>query len=232
MNGRDDAMPGPKDEAVSRYLDRAQRVEPPADLKQNVLRAIEGRAPATKRWAWLEIWSAGFKRPALAMVYPFAVGAIAGIVGFVLLTGRVDLGAPGGAGGMSGAMIPTAPHAKATPVDAQSFELNGANIRLETARRGDQVETSVAIGGRRDVEVTLRFDPNRLAPITFRQDRPWDGKMEYGSGVIRLAQSGERRYEIVFAESGAGDAPIQVTMVVQGTTAEGVVHTAPAGRGA
>ncbi|MGE5176166.1 MAG: hypothetical protein ACM3JJ_07285 [Hyphomicrobiales bacterium] len=229
MNERDDVVPGPKDEAVAKLLDRAEMVDPPADLRDNVVRTIEARRPAKRRWAWLELFSAGFRRPTLGMVYPFAVGAIAGIVGFAVLSGKMDLGAPGGSGGMSGAMVPTAPHAKASPVDAQRFELNGANIRLETVRQGGQVEATVSVEGRRDADVTLRFDANRLAPISFRQDGPWDGTMECRAGVIRIVQSGQRRYGIVFQESGAGDAPIRVTMVVQGTTAEGVIHTAPAG---
>lgn len=232
MSECDDAAPGPKDDAVSSLLDKAAMVEAPPDLRDNVLRAIEGRRPVGTRWGWLEFFGAGFKRPAFGMVYPFAVGAIAGIVGFAILTERVDLGTSGGPAGMSGAMVPTAPSAKAVPVDAQRYELNGANIRLETVRRGDQIGASIAVEGRRDVEVTLRFDPSRLAPVAFRQDRPWDGRMEYGPGLIRLVQSGERRYEIDFVESGAGDAPIQVTMISEGATAQGVVHTAPAGKGA
>lgn len=229
MNDRDDAAPGPRDEAVSRLLDRVPLVEPPAELRENVLRAIETRRPASKRRGWLEWFGEGFKRPILSMAYPFAVGAIAGVLGFALLTGKIDLGAPGGTDGMSGAMVPTAPRAKATPVDSQRYELNGANIRLETSRRGDQVEASITVEGRRDADVTLRFDPSRLAPVAFRQDKAWDGRMEVGPGVIRLAQAGERRYEVVFQGSGAGDAPIHVTMVVAGATAEGVLRTVPSG---
>ncbi|HEX7077717.1 MAG TPA: hypothetical protein VF363_04800 [Candidatus Eisenbacteria bacterium] len=233
MNERDDAVPSPKDEAVSRLLDRAEMVEPPADLRENVLHAIETRRPARPAWSWLGVFGAGFKqRPAFGMVYPFAVGAVAGVVAFALLSGRMDLRAPGGPDGMSGAMVPTAPHVAGSAVDDQRFELNGANVRFETVRQGDQVRAAITTRGDRDVELTLRFDPSRLRPVAFRQDRAWDGTMEYGQGRLRLVQSGERRYEIDFEGSGAGDAPIRVTMVVRGSTAEGEIHTGPSGPGA
>lgn len=215
-----------RDEAVSRSLDRMGMVEPPADLKSNVLRAIDARRPAPVRMGWIEGLRESFRRrPLLGAVYPFAAGAATAAIVFTLLSGgaRFDR-----TSALSGAMAPGASEDAGdvgARVDDQRYEVNGANVHLTAVRNGDDVRAGVEARSPGNVEITLRFDPRRLRPVTFHQDREWEGVLECGPGLIRIQQSGDVNVEFKFDDLGAGEAPIQVTIEADGGSVRGVLQT-------
>lgn len=223
----DEEFKDDRDEAVSRSLDRMGTVEPPADLKSNVLRAIDARRPAPVRMGWIEGLRESFRRrPLLGAVYPFAAGAATAAIVFTLLSG----GAHFDRTSMSGAMAPGGSDDAGdvgARVDDQRYEMNGANVHLTAVRSGDDVRAGVEARSPGDVEITLKFDPRRLRPVTFHQDREWEGKLECGQGWLRIQQRGDVKVEFRFDDLGAGDAPIEVTIEADGGTVRGVLQTNP-----
>ena len=223
----DEEFKDDRDESVSRSLDRMGMVEPPADLKSNVLRAIDARRPAPVRMGWIEGLRESFRRrPLLGAVYPFAAGAATAAIIFTLLSG----GARFDRTSMSGAMAPGGSDDAGdvgARVDDQRYEMNGANVHLTAVRSGDDVRAGVEARSPGDVEITLKFDPHRLRPVTFHQDREWEGKLECGQGWLRIRQRGDVQVEFRFDDLGAGDAPIEVTIEADGGTVRGVLQTNP-----
>jgi len=216
-----------RDEAVSRSLDRMGMVEPPADLKSNVLRAIDARRPAPVRMGWIEGLRESFRRrPLLGAVYPFAAGAAVAAIVLTLLSGggRFDRTSM-----LSGAMAPGSGDAGdvGARVDDQRYEVNRANVHLTAVRSGDDVRASVEARSPGDVAITLKFDPRRFRPVTFTQDREWEGSLECGPGWLKIQQRGDVNVQFRFDDLGAGDAPIQVTIEADGGSVRGVLQTNP-----
>jgi hypothetical protein len=228
----DDELPGIHDETISRFLDRIGMVGPPADLKDNVLRAIAARPPAPVRGRWLDSIRASFRRrPLLGALYPFAAGAAAAAVVFAILSGNPAARLRDRPGSLSGTMVPAPPGAAGRTIDEQRFELNGANVHLTAIRTSDVLKAVVDARSDLEVEIVLVFDPSRLRPIAFRQERPWAGRLEFGEGRLRIQRRGEVEYEFVFKALGAGEAPIQVIITADGGTVQGVLHTGSGGSG-
>jgi hypothetical protein len=218
-----------EDEAVARLLDGVQLEDPPHDLKENVLRAIEAR-PEPAREGWLESLRAGLRRSLSMPMAPLAAGAAVAVIALALLSGR--LGTRGiDTGSMEGVMAPLlSKQVEAT--DDQRFELNGANVRLQVARSRGQVFASVSTRTSGPVAITLQFDPSwlhveRLEPPAPRKGGGTPDGIDHGTNWVRIRQSGDGRARVVFRESGAGDAPIQVGIASGTTWIQGTLHTRP-----
>lgn len=224
----DEEIRDDRDEAVSRALDRMGMVEPPAELKKHVLRAIKARRPAPVRIGWIEGLRESFRRrPLLGTVYPFVAGAAAAAIVLTILSGGARFDRKGA---LLGAMAPSAsdvPGDVGARTDDQRYEVNGANVRLTALRNGDDVQAGVEARSSGEVEITLKFDPRRLKPVTFTQDREWQGVLESGPGLLRIRQQGDVNVMFRFEDSGAGDAPIEVTVEAGGGAVRGVLQTNP-----
>ena len=217
-----------KDEAVSRLLDQLPLEVPPEDLKDNVLRAI-GTRPEPARSGWFEALRAGVRGRWLAEAVPFAAGAaLASLVfavalgsGFWRGSGTTTVGgamAPfHGAGGGAGAGRKT---------DDQRFELGRANVRFEVFRSGDRALVSIHSDAADSVEITIQVPEggSRLERLTTVPSAP--GGVVYGPGRVRIRNSGRDQAEVgLVLESGAGDAPISITVQTLGGTVQGALHT-------
>lgn len=214
------------DEAVARILDRVELVDPPADLKQNVLRAI-GTRPEPARAGWFESLRAGLSRRFFAPLVPFAAGAVAATLVFAIASGgRLAVGT----GPLDGAMAPylgAGSQPAGTKVDDQRFELGRANVRFEVFRSGDRAALSVTTDAAEPVVITAQLAPGsaRMERIIALPAAP--GGLEYGEGWVRVRQSGQDRAEIALTiSSGAGDAPIRISIASSAGSIQGVLHAA------
>lgn len=222
------------DEAVARMLDRVTLEDPPADLRQNVLRAI-GTHPEPARPGWFDALRAEFRQRFFPGMIPFAAGAAAGVIVFALASGS---GLWRGTGSMpsDGAMAPlvggagsVAGGAAGARVDDQSFELGRANVRFEVFRSNDRAVVAVQANATDPVVVTVELPPGafrveRLVTVPSAQ-----GGVEYGPGWVRVRQSGRDRAEIgLVVGSGGGDAPIRVAIEASGGTVRGALRASAA----
>ena len=220
---RESERPDREDDAMARLLDRVKMEDPPKDLKENVLRAIAAR-PEPARVRWLESLRAGLRRRLQVQLVPFAAGAAVGVVALALLTSRVGTRETGG-GPMAGAMIPPASRSAATVVDDQSFELDGANVRLVVSRAGTQLVAAIETRGARDVAVTLRYAPRHLGVERVGQAASGGGQIAQAPGEVRIAHVSGGRADVVFRESGAGVAPIEVELRSGSAAVQGSLDT-------
>ena len=218
------------DEAVSRILDRAELEEAPADLRRNVLRAIESRPDpaAAPGPGWIEALRAGLAGPVgrwPALVAPFAAGLAVGVVAFAILQG----GWRGGAGAeVDGVMAPAsgAPAPARAKVDDQSFELGRANVRFEVFRSGDRGGVSVSADAAEPVVVTIQPAHGSARVERVLAIPSAAGSVEYGPGWVRFWLSGHDRAEVGLAMSpGATDAPAQIVVTSRGQSVQGSLHT-------
>jgi hypothetical protein len=224
----------PSDEAVARMLDRVTLEDPPADLRQNVLRAI-GTHSEPARQGWFESFRAEVRQRFFPRLIPFAAGAAAGVIVFALASGS---GLWRGTGSMptDGAMAPlvggsgsVAGGTAGAKVDDQSFELGRANVRFEVFRSNDRAVVAVQADAADPVLVTIQLPPGssrveRL--VTVPSSR---GGVEYGPSWVRMRQSGRDRAEIgLVVGAGAGNAPIHIAVEASGGTVRGALRASAA----
>lgn len=222
------------DEAVARMLDRVPLEDPPADLRQNVLRAI-GTRPQPARQGWFETFRAEMRERFFVRTIPFAAGAAAGMIIFALASGS---GLWRGTGSMpsDGAMAPlvggggsVAGGAAGPKVDDQRFELGRANVRFEVFRSKDRAVIAVQADAADPVLVTVEL-PHGASRVERLVTVPSSrGGVEYGPGWVRMRQSGRDRAEIgLVVDSGAGDAPIRIAVEAAGGTVRGALRASAA----
>lgn len=217
----------PADEAVSRLLDRVGMEEPPADLKDNVLRAI-GTRPEPARSGWLESLRAGIRRRLLPPLAPFAAGAVAGVLVFALAS---DGGRTGGGGApLEGVMAPLGGSpAERGPVDDQRFELGRANVRFEAYRpagAADRAVVAVTMDAVDPLVVTMVLAPgaSRVERLVAAPSGPASEGVDYGPHWVRIRHVGRGRVEIRLAIDGAANDPIAIAAESGGTSAQGALR--------
>ena len=218
----------PADEAVSRLLDRVGMEEPPADLKDNVLRAI-GTRPEPAPSGWFESLRAGIRRRLLPPLAPFAAGAVAGILVFALASDGRRIG--GGGAPLEGVMAPLGGSpAERGPVDDQRFELGRANVRFEAYRpagAADRAVVEVTMDAAADpLVVTMVLAPGwgRVERLVASPSGPASEGVDYGPQWVRIRHVGKGRVEIRLAVDGAGNDPIAIAAESGGTSAHGALR--------
>ena len=217
-------------QTVFGLLDRLEMVEPPPDLKPNVLRAIEPRAQSAKSGSGMlaRVKSTFQRRPRFRFAYPFALGAAVGALALALATGRFGPIGRDRDSDLSGSMLPRTSLTAGDVLDRAHLELDTAQMTTVTRAHQDGVAVQIGIQSAGEVDFGVRFDPARFAPVGFRQPESAPGHVDLREGAFWIHQRGSGRYELILKSLKDSGPPLQVVLRSGDRSVEGVLRTARA----
>jgi hypothetical protein len=193
-------------------------VDPPADLRPSVWRAIEAqqRAAATARRSggWREIVGGLFRAPAWRGALTFASGVGVGAAAIAIVAGHLVGGARIDSSDLSGAMMPRSAGHDGDIVDARTLEANGLTVSADTRRTSDGVVLRIAAsgGGADGAELVATFDGGALHPEALRWDPPSASDVAVGPNRIRIGLQGEGTVTVTLRSEDAHPAPLKLEL--------------------
>lgn len=197
---------------LERVFERLGRVPPavpaPPGLRAAVLGRIGSRA------------ARGTGRPvphrAFRFAIPFALGVVAGALGFAGWRGDPD--APGAA--VSGAMMPADPDA------AIHWHAGDLTATVTGRRRGVRQALRIVVSGPVDpgdeAAIELRYDPLRTRLVALRQSQADPGGIVASPGHVRLAPDRPTVFDLEVEHADAG-APITARLRAGGAAGSGAI---------
>lgn len=190
---------------LSHMLGATEAVDPPGELKTNVMDAVHARAGAlnpepqqqiadSRNEGWLTSLVRSFQSQGrFSYAYSFAAGLLVAVGAFALMndgirTGGLDTGA------ISGAM---APFESFVSVDRKPFDQAGIQGVAESKYASGQVLTEIQISSPGPVEIEIRFDAETMDLIGFEQGKAGMAAV-FEPGRLIFNHSGENNYSLIF----------------------------------
>jgi hypothetical protein len=209
-------------------LRQAPLEEPPANLKQNVLREIRLRtAAAPAREGWLGTIVSAFRvRPALRYAYSFAAGAALGVLAFAVISGNM-MNRPGiDLSPVTGTMMAPSEGVTYQRIASRDFKLREGHISAETLLAKDQLLARLTLEAPPGTDVILEFDPAAWGAIAVRQATAGNEVM-LGSGrlSIRMQRLGQSQYLLYLARRGPAGSPLRILIHSPDETVHGGLMT-------
>jgi hypothetical protein len=203
-------------------LNRTPLVDPPADLRENVLRRIRVLpTPATADAGWLSAARAAFaRRPALGIAFPFAAGVAIGVLALSAWTGHLGPGTPGTSLPVSGTMMSPDSASPAAGEHRREWRWGATRVVLEATRHGETTVARLECHEASGVEILLTFDPSTTSLAALRRTSPAGGAMSLEAGTLTLRLEGNTDDTIEFHQPAAAGVPIHVSIRTPGGTAE------------
>ncbi|MBI4364418.1 MAG: hypothetical protein HY568_03225 [Candidatus Latescibacteria bacterium] len=206
-------------------LNRVEMVDPPSDLRQNVLRSIRLReAPAQARPGWLATLLGAFQtRPALQYAYPFVAGAGVAIVAFALLTGNARMGPAKAENPFAGTMLPTSDLSDFRRADGREYRLPDGRVSVETLTSEHGLIAKVEAQGTVGTKIEIAYDPASLTAVALRQRHSGGNDLSIALGVfqIELNDRTENQYLLYLARTKPGGSPLRVNVTSGAETYQG-----------
>lgn len=190
---------------LAHMLGTVESVDPPDELKTNVMDAIHARRNALnpksdpqktehRKEGWPATLVQAFQNHRrLSYAYSFAAGVLVTVGAFALM----DDGLRSGGfetGGLTGAMAPVASFVS---VDKQTFDQAGIHGVVESKYSSGQVLTEIRIESPTPVDIEIRFDAEAMNLIGFEQGSVGMGAI-FEPGRVVLNHTGENRYSFIF----------------------------------
>ena len=190
-------------------LDQLGMEEPPASLKQNVLRAIRLGA-ASGRGSWLgslRSWIRGGP----ALIPAFAAGAALGVLGFAVLSGNLMTRPGTDTRAYTGMMAPL--EASYRSISSRDFKLPQGHVLAEALSGKDgfmiRLTSEAPIGS----DVSLSFEPDAWTALSVRQE-PAGNEVMLGMGrlSVRIQRSGQSQYLLYLVRRGPAGSPLRIAI--------------------
>jgi hypothetical protein len=209
-------------------LSRLEMEEPPASLKQGVLRAIRAsEAPSPVRGGWIRSIPALFRSPSgLRYGYSFAAGAALGVLAFALLSGNFMTRAGTNFRSFTGTMEPLSPEGVYRHIGSCVIKLSDGHVRAEALSGRDgllaRITTDTPVGS----NLIVFFDPGDWSVAALRQDPPGNEVM-LGTGrvSIRMQRLGQSQYLLYLARKGPAGSPLRIVVDSPGGSVQGELRT-------
>jgi len=200
--------------AVFAALDRLGTEEPPASLKQDVLRSIRlSESPAPARASWLGyVLNVIRGGTGLRQAYAFAAGAALGVLGFAILTGNLMTRPGTDTRPYTGMMAPLETLYRS--ISSRDFKLGGDGRVLAEALSGkDGLLVRLTADAPVGSDVALSFEPGDWTALSVRQE-PAGNEVMLGMGrlSIRMQQSGQSQYLLYLARRGPAGSPLRIAI--------------------
>ncbi len=209
-------------------LSRIEMEEPPASLKQGVLRAIRAKeADAAAKKGWLDAIVALVRgRTTFRYAYSFAAGAALGVLAFALLSGNLPARPGADSRSFSGTMAPFATDGVYQHISSRVFSLRDGRVLAEALSGSGGLLIRIAADAPLGSDVTLSFDPAAWSPTGVRQD-PAGNEVMLGTGrlSVRMQQSGQSQYLLYLARRGPAGSPLRIAVHSPADTIQGELET-------
>jgi hypothetical protein len=196
-------------------LEHLDMEEPPASLKQNILRSVRANAaPASERTGWvasIASWMSGGAGPRQA--YSFAAGAALGVLVFAVLTGNL-MSRPGSdSRSWTGTMLPVRGAESYRVISSRTFTLPHGSVLAQTLSGRDgfalRLTSDVPVG----TELTLTYEPSDWDVASLSQETTGnDVLLGTGRLSVRMRRPGHSQYLLELARSGGAGSPLRMAI--------------------
>jgi hypothetical protein len=204
---------------ISSSLKSHDDVEPPMDLRSNILRSVDfslyGRRSPSNPWYPLRSVLELFTFP--RFVAPFAAGVVvAALLLFFVFDLRVsDNSEPTG---LTGTIISDEAIKGFDRGDSFRFQLENLLANLETKTSKNLVVAELEIHSKQQVEVIFTVDGVDMCFSAFRQEEGGSGQLIVNENISRLTTVGDQRYLLFFTGKKGAITPFNVKFVQNGST--------------
>ena len=194
-------------ENLASMFERVHDVEPPPDLKDEIVhaaRAASSAAAGAQKSAdpgspagVSAILEALGRRLQMRSPYAFAAGLAVGALVFAVLAGsftslfRVDESVS------PGALVPPEALAVYEPVDSQPLRLDGVHGQIATRVHGDRLLLELQLDSQQVVTVAVVPEAGSMVLVAFRQDDPAQGRVEIRDTEFTVEHQGANVYYVV-----------------------------------
>ncbi|HTO91326.1 MAG TPA: hypothetical protein VMJ70_09360 [Candidatus Sulfotelmatobacter sp.] len=205
-------------QALFDSLGRTPPAETPSDLRGAVLAEIRARRTQAQPSPRPAGRSPIGRRPLFAVLTPFAMGLLAGVLGFAAFTGRFGR-TPSPSTDVSGSMAPL----EQTRGDA--LTLNQGTARLEaflTEGEGTR-RLGLRLTPEASVVVEITYDPAVTSVVALRSPEGADASVQLSPGLVRFNPGTGGRFELELKATGSARAPLQLALVSPGGRAQGTL---------
>lgn len=249
MNDQLDGVATPEDsEALSRALESGEEArlqyrklggvfaalsqlemeEPPASLKQGVLRTIRvSEEPSPARGSWLRsIQTLVRERGGFRYVYSFAAGAALGVLAFAILTGNLMTRPGTDSRSFTGTMAPFSPEGVYRHIGSADIKIANGHVFAEALLGREGFMARITADAPLGSNVEVSFDPARWSVVGVRQD-PAGNDVMLGTGrlSIRMQRLGQSQYLLYLARKGPAGSPLRIAVDSPGGSAQGELET-------
>jgi anti-sigma factor RsiW len=196
-------------------LDQLGMEEPPAALKQDVLRAVRvNTATGRERGGWLGTVAALFAGgPGLRQAASFAAGAALGVLLFAALSGHVSVLPGTDTRSMTGTMLPLSGDATYRPIHSHEFTLPRGRVLAETLSDRDGLALRLTSDAPVGTELVATFEPGDWGPTSVGQAATGNEVM-LGTGrlSVRIRQPGQSQYLLHLARRGPAGSSLRIAI--------------------
>ena len=196
-------------DAMGRALSTLEEVEPPKELRRDVLNAIAALAPGsegvTGEAVGRDSRGTGHSTPVLRYGWALAAGIVLG-----LFTAQLLPRDPSGIDGISGTMAPV-PDTPQGLQQAGEWLLDGQGVAgaVRLAHDASRIEVAVDFSSPDPVYLVLTHDET-VGVVGLSQNGTAVEIRESGAGHVVLGESGEHRYRVVLSRTVAGPTTIDL----------------------
>lgn len=195
-------------------LSRTGMEDPPASLKQDVLRAIRaGQLRVPARESWLDSVAAVVRgRFAFRHAFSFASGAALGALAFALASGSISR--PGSDPRLlSGTMAPLPAAGSYQHISSRGFILRDGHVAAEVLSGKAGLMVRIAADAPAGSEVILSFDPADWAPQGIRQQSAGNEVMLGMARLsVRMQRAGQSQYLLYLTRKGPAGSPLRISV--------------------
>ena len=209
-------------------LDQLGMEEPPASLKQDVLRAVRAKtAPERGPRAWLGYLSLVFGGQGGFRPLPaFAAGAALGVLAFALLTGTLTSRPGVDSRSMTGAMLPVGRADTYRVISSRQFTLRPGTVLTEVLSGATgsalRLTADVPVG----TVITVSFQPDDWGAVSVSQETAGNEVM-LGTGrlSVRMLRPGQGVYLLGLDRRGPAGSPLRISIHSPDGSVQGELET-------
>jgi hypothetical protein len=203
---------------VSAILDGAEPVEPPRNLRANILNSIDLKRYAEKRRLNLVVTVLNFlpQRGSLRYALVFTFGIVLGVVIYGLLS---DLGKQGPVENTT--LFGTMRLDRATeafdPADNAEISLQSVQGSISTKHGKGLVSVELALQSQQEVETVLQFDPHALSFVGLQQLDYTGNAIDIGGNAVHMRNNGDSKHILFFNEKAQSPRPLDFKILSSGS---------------
>lgn len=206
-------------------------VDPPAALRERILRALEGAAPpAAARAGVLDRLGAFFApRPALRLAAAAAAGVIVGVVGYHLYRHGPGAQGSGDVAHFYGAIHVNGLGHNGAPL---RIEVPGVSATVTVRRNRSQVISQLDVASEAEIEVVIGYGGPPLGFAGGELSGHPSNQVAIQDGGVRVRHRGSASYRFVFGLDDEPASPVTVSVLSAGSVIyEGEIPPARASGG-
>jgi hypothetical protein len=203
---------------VSAILAGAEPIEPPRNLRANILNSIDPKRYAEKRRLNPLAILLNYlpQRSSLRYALVFTFGIVLGVVIYGLLS---DLGKQGSVESTSlfGTMRLERASEALEPADNAEINLQNVQGSVSTKHGKGLVSIELALHSQQEVETVLQFDPQSLGFVGFQQLDYTGNPIDIGGNAVHVRNTGNNKYLLFFNEKAQSPGSMDLKIFSSGS---------------